>query len=68
MKEYNIPKIVKIDMIDKVFEKHQTMRHFFECIENGSPEDLEEIRDILENDESRLNHLFIILHKRTSFI
>ena len=39
--------------MEKAFDKHKTMRRFFECVENGSEEDLKEIQSVIEKDESR---------------
>ena len=36
-----------LDKAEKAFEKHKKMRRFFECVENGSKEDLKEIEEIL---------------------
>ena len=37
------------------------MRRFFECVENGSKDDLKEIQEIFDNDDSRFFLTFLYL-------
>ena len=51
-----------LDKAEKAFEKHKKMRRFFECVENGSKEDLKEIEEIFATDDSRLTIIFFHLY------
>jgi len=42
-----------MEKTEKAFEKHKKMRRFFECVENGSKDDLREIEEIFETDDTR---------------